>query len=67
MTAQLQEKYIDELPDYVLSLGCQDCGCKAVFTSAGPRRSFPALVRCCQCGQERKDLKAISAPAPAGE
>lgn len=63
MTAPPQEKYIYGPPEYGLSLGCQDCGCRAIFTSAGPHRSLPVLVRCCQCGRERKDLKAISARA----
>ena len=46
--------------EFGLNLPCQDCGCRTVFPApATPADHSSPILRCCQCGRARADLKAL--------
>ena len=56
----------DPLPEQAAPLPCQTCGGETVFGAAArPDHGLHrACLRCCQCGQERRDLAALDFKLP---
>src|SRR5271166_2508761 len=54
-------------PEIPTEPGCQNCGCRAVFTAvASGRQGDTVYLRCCQCGRKRQDLAVPDARVGEG-